>query len=130
MFDEPVSLPMRAAIASLLGSLFGIALILSTQSAQAQPIATAPDAPDAPAAVLSLDSGLKRLGDAALHALRAVEPTYALANTGTRGMRLVDSGSELASGLRWQVSRIPGWRSEGDIPRNRDLVSLGVQVRF
>ncbi len=127
MFDEPVSLPMRAAIASLLGSLFGIALILSTQSAKAQTIATVPEAPTA---VLSLDSGLKRLGDAALHALRAVEPTYALANTGTRGMRLVDSNSELASGLRWQVTRIPGWRSEGDIPRNHDLVALGVQVRF
>lgn len=127
MFDEPVSLPMRAAIASLLGSLFGIALILSTQSAQAQSTTTVPEAP---AAALRLDSGLKRLGDAALHALRAVEPTYALANTGTRGMRLVDSGSELSSGLRWQVTRIPGWRSEGDIPRNRDLVSLGVQVRF
>lgn len=127
MFDEPVSLPMRAAIASLLGSLFGIALILSTQSAQAQSIATAPEAPTA---VLSLDGGLKRLGDAALHALRSVEPTYALANTGTRGMRLVDDNSELTSGLRWQVTRIPGWRSEGDIPRNRDLVALGVQVRF
>jgi len=36
MFDQPPSLPMRAAIASALGGLFGIALILATHGAQAQ----------------------------------------------------------------------------------------------
>ena len=36
MFDQPPSLPMRAAIASLLGGLFGVALILATHTAQAE----------------------------------------------------------------------------------------------
>ena len=127
MFDEPPSLPMRAAIASLLGGLFGIALILSTHSAQAQ---TAPSTVEAPAPVAAIDRGLKRLGEAALQALRATEPTYGLTNTGSYAVRLNGSASEPASGLRWQVTRLPGFRSEGEIPRSRDLLSLGVQVRF
>ena len=45
MFDEATSLPMRAAIASLLGGLFGVTLILVTNSAQAQ----AQEAASAPA---------------------------------------------------------------------------------
>ena len=36
MFDQPPSLPIRAAIASFLGGLFGIGLILATHTAQAQ----------------------------------------------------------------------------------------------
>jgi hypothetical protein len=127
MFDEPASLPIRAAIASLLGGLFGIALILSTHSAQAQ---TAASTGEAPATVAVFDGGLKRLGEAALQALRGAEPTYGFGNAGTRSVRLNDAAGEPGSGLRWQVTRIPGWRSEGDIPRSRDLVSLGVQVRF
>ena len=127
MFDEPPSLPMRAAIASLLGGLFGIALILSTHSAQAQ---TAASTVEAPAPVAAIDRGLKRLGEAALQALRATEPIYGLANTGSHSVRLNGSASEPASGLRWQVTRLPGFRSEGEIPRSRDLLSLGVQVRF
>jgi len=128
MFDEPASLPIRAAIASLLGGLFGIALILSTHSAQAQTAAPSVEAPAAAVAVF--DSGLKRLGEAALQALRATEPVYGFGNTGTRVVRLNDGASEPGSGLRWQVTRLPWLRSEGDIPRSRDLVSLGVQVRF
>jgi len=127
MFDEPASLPMRAAIASLLGGLFGIALILTTHSAQAQTtVATAP----APAAFSNIDSGIKRLGEAALQTLRATEPLYGFGNTGAHAVRLNGSASEPASGLRWQMTRLPWLRSEGEIPRSRDLISLGVQVRF
>ena len=127
MFDEPASLPMRAAIASLLGGLFGIALILTSHSAQAQTAAaTAP----APAALSTLDSGIKRLGEAALQTLRASEPLYGFGNTGALAVRLNGHAGEPANGLRWQMTRLPWLRSEGEIPRSRDLISLGVQVRF
>ena len=127
MFDEPASLPMRSAIASLIGSLFGIALILTTHSAQAQ---TTASTAQAPAAFATLDNGFKRLGEAALQTLRASEPLYGLGNTGALAMRLNGSNGEPANGLRWQMTRLPWLRSEGEIPRSRDLVSLGVQVRF
>ena len=139
MFDEPPSLPMRAAIASLLGGLFGIALILSTHSAQAQAQAqaqtqtqtqTATVTAESRTSVAAIDRGLERLGEAALQALRAAEPLYGLSSPGSHFVRLNGSASEPASGLRWQVTRMPGFRSEGEIPRSRDLVSLGVQVRF
>ena len=129
MFDEPPSLPMRAAIASLLGGLFGIALILSTHSAQAQ-AQTATVTAESRTSVAAIDRGLERLGEAALQALRAAEPLYGLSSPGSHFVRLNGSASEPASGLRWQVTRMPGFRSEGEIPRSRDLVSLGVQVRF
>jgi hypothetical protein len=127
MFDEPASLPMRAAIASLLGSLFGIGLILVTNNANAQ---TAGPATESPAAVAAVESGLKRLGEAALQTLRGAEPIYGFGNAGARAFRLNASASEPGTGLRWQLTGIPGLRSEGDIPRSHDLVSLGVQVRF
>jgi len=127
MFDEPASLPMRAAIASLLGSLFGIALILVTNNANAQ---TAVPTVESPTVVVTIDSGLKRLGEAALQALRGAEPIYGFGNAGVRAFRLNASASEPGTGLRWQLTGMPGLRSEGDIPRSHDLVSLGVQVRF
>lgn len=131
MFDEPPSLPMRAAIASLLGGLFGIALILSTHGAQAQTqTQTAAVTAESRNSVAAIDRGLERLGEAALQALRGAEPLYGLSSTGSHFVRLNGSASEPASGLRWQVTRMPGFRSEGEIPRSRDLVSLGVQVRF
>lgn len=128
MFDEPTSLPMRAAIASLLGGLFGVALILVTNTAQAQaqeaPVAAAPSADvDAAAAI-------RRIGDVTLRTLSHAEATFGLGTAGTRGLRLHDSAAQAGSGLRWQVARMQGLRSEGDIPRSRDLVSLGLQVRF
>ena len=127
MFDEPPSLPMRAAIASLLGSLFGIALIVFTHSADAQTTATPTAEP--PVAVLP-DGQLMRFGEAALRALRASEPLYALGNVGARPTRLSDGAGDAGTGLRWQLARIQGLRSEGNIPRGNDLVSVGVQVRF
>jgi hypothetical protein len=127
MFDEPASLPMRAAIASLLGSLFGIAMILVTHNANAQ---TAAPKVESPAVAVAIDSGLKRLGEAALQALRGAEPIYGFGNAGARAFRLNANASEPGTGLRWQLTGMPGLRSEGDIPRSHDLVSLGVQVRF
>ena len=126
MFDEPPSLPMRAAIASLLGGLFGIGLILATHTAQAQavePVAAITPAAEDPGAVI------RRIGDATLRSLRGAEPTLGVA-PGARGLRIDDSGSESGSGLRWQVARGKGLRSEGDVPRSRDLISVGVQLRF
>ena len=127
MFDQPPSLPMRAAIASLLGGLFGVALILFTHGAQAQtPAATA----EAPMALTPIPSRLNRLGEAALQALRATETTAGLGDAGMHAARLDNSAGKAGSGLRWQVTRLPWLRSEGDIPRSRDLVSVGVQLRF
>jgi len=126
MFDEPPSLPMRAAIASFLGALFGIGLILATHSAQAQtaePAAAAATASPASSVVAETGAVIKRLGDATLRTLRGPEPAI-------RGLRINAGSSEVSSGLRWQVARLHGLRSEGDIPRSRDIVSVGVQVRF
>jgi uncharacterized protein YcbX len=128
MFDEPTSLPMRAAIASLLGGLFGIALILVTNSAQAQ----AQEATVAPAHTVAADAAavIRRIGDATLRTLSHTEPAFGLSTPGARGLRLTDHGTQAGSGLRWQMARIKELRSEGDIPRSRDLISVGVQVRF
>ena len=128
MFDEPTSLPMRAAIASLLGGLFGVTLILVTNSAQAQTQEAAP----APAHTVAADAAavIRRIGDATLRTFSHTEASFGLSTPGARGLRLNDYGSEAGSGLRWQVARVQGLRSEGDIPRSRDLVSVGVQVRF
>lgn len=128
MFDQPPSMAMRAAIASFLGSLFGIGLILATHSAQAQTMeaGVTPEAAEIdPAAII------RRIGDATLRSLVGAENLLGGRAAGSPiGLRLHAGGSEVSSGLRWQVSRMPGWRSEGEIPRNRDLISVGVQVRF
>ena len=71
MFDEPPSLPMRAAIASLLGGLFGIGLILATHTAQAQAV---PE-PAAASERTSEDSNsvIRRIGDATLRIADSAE---------------------------------------------------------
>jgi len=129
LFDQPATLPMRAAIASLLGSLFGIALILATHTSLAQahePAAAASSIDTAPSIAM-----ITRIGDAALRSLRGgPEPLLAAGPSGSRGLQLSDSAIVPGSGLRWQVARIPTLRSEGDIPRARDLISLGMQIRF
>ena len=127
MFDQPPSLPMRAAMASLLGSLFGIGLILATHNAQAQTSATAT------AGYLADEDStavIRRIGDATLRSIRGAEATVGLGSPLGRGLRLGGSGDEAGSGLRWQMARLRELRSEGDIPRSRDLISVGVQVRF
>ena len=128
MFDEFTSLPIRAAIASFLGALFGIGLILLTTPAQAQSAAPAP----ASAGMAMADDSvavIRRIGDATLRSLRGAEPLLSFGAPISQGLRLSNAG-EPASGLRWQVARMQGLRSEGEIPRGRDLISLGVQVRF
>jgi hypothetical protein len=135
MFDQPPSLPMRAAIASLLGGLFGVALILATHTAQAeaqtqtQTLESATAAPAGPAA--EIGSALERLGGTALRSLRGAEPSLGGGTPGSRGLRMSDSGgSEAAPGLRWRV--MPGrvQRSDAESLRNNEPISLGVQVRF
>lgn len=128
MFDQPPSLPMRAAIASLLGGLFGVALILATNSAQAQtPEAAAPATMSTSAAT---GAAIMRLGDAALRALRSPEPTLAGGAPGSRGLRINDTSGEEGGGLRWQMAPRRVLRSEVENPRGGDQISLGVQLRF
>ena len=128
MFDQPPSLPMRAAIASFLGSLFGVALIVFSHSASAQ----TPDPEMSPptSAVTSTGTAIKRLGDAALRAMRGGDPTLDAGNPGARGLRINDVSDEAGTGLRWQMAPRRVLRSEVENPRGNDQVSLGLQVRF
>ena len=126
MFDQPPSMAMRAAIASFLGSLFGIGLILATHTAQAQTMTAAAEAETAidPAAII------RRIGDVTLRSLSGAESMLSGGAPAPLGLRLHAGSEAPANGLRWQVTRMPGLRSEGEIPRSRDLVSVGLQVRF
>lgn len=130
MFEEPGSLPMRAAMASFLGGLFGVAMILYTHVAHAQD--TTPAEPTARASVVAI---LERLGDATLHTLRGSEGQAAGSVPGMRGLRLRASASndlpaESSGGLRWQATSQRVLRSEVDNPRSNDQVSVGLQLRF
>ena len=129
MFDESTSLPMRAAIASFLGGLFGIGMILLTTPAQAQ---TAVPAQAGAGMTVADDTVavIRRIGDATLRSLRNAEPVLGIGTPVTQGLRWSIDANEAGSGVRWQVARMQGLRSEGEIPRGRDLLSLGVQVRF
>ncbi|MES2957495.1 MAG: hypothetical protein V4792_04855 [Pseudomonadota bacterium] len=126
MFDQPPSMAMRAAIASFLGSLFGIGLILATHTAQAQTIDAAAETEAAvdPAAII------RRIGDVTLRSLSGAESLLSGRAPAPLGLRLHAGSEAPANGLRWQVTRMPGLRSEGEIPRSRDLISVGVQLRF
>ena len=130
MLEQPPSLPLRAAVASLLGGLFGVALILATHSAQAQTLPGLAPPASTPGVMTVLDERLKRLGEAALQALRGSEPVYGFNNAGARFARLNESVAEPEAGVRWQMTRPTPWRSETDTARHRDVLSLGVQVRF
>ncbi|MEO5772133.1 MAG: hypothetical protein ABIQ29_08695 [Burkholderiaceae bacterium] len=127
MFEEPGSLPMRAAMASFLGGLFGIAMILYTHVAHAQE-APPPELSARPSAVAILE----RLGDATLHSLRGSDgPAGGV--TGMRGLRLragAHNGADAGGGLRWQAAPARVLRSEIDNPRSTDQVSVGLQIRF
>lgn len=128
MFDQPPSLPIRAAIASFLGGLFGIGLILATHTAQAQTTEPAAATTSTPSvvtiAVAETGAVIKRLGDATLRTLRGPEPAM-------RGLRINDNNSsEAGTGLRWQMVPKRVLRSEVENPRGNDQVSLGLQVRF
>jgi hypothetical protein len=124
MFDEPPSLALRAALASLLGGLFGIAMILMTQGAQAQTAEPAASAPVPSASVVTESVAvIRRVGDATLRSLRGAEPAI-------RGLRIHDSRSEVTSGLRWQPAQRRVLRSEVENPRGNDQVSLGLQLSF
>lgn len=130
MIDEPGSLPMRAALASFLGGLFGLAMILATHSAQAQD-----GAPAEPPSRTSAVAILERLGDATLHTLRGSEGTPAVGLSGMRGLRLRASANSSAAsqsggGLRWQAASQQVLRSEVGNPRGNDQVSVGLQLRF
>jgi hypothetical protein len=127
MFEPTSSLPMRAAIASLLGSCFGIALILVTHGAQAQVSAAVEDA----AMPAEQRSAVKRLGDAALASLRGPDATLGAGHSGSRGLRLHDSGGEPSVGLRLQPLPRRTLGGNGETTRSSsDALALGVQVRF
>lgn len=128
MFDQPPSLPMRAAIASFLGGLFGVAIIVFSHTASAQ----SPDLEVVPPASVATSTGaaIKRLGDAALRAMRGGDPTIDAGNPGARGLRINDTGDEAGTGLRWHMAPRRVLRSDVDNPRGSDQVGLGLQVRF
>ncbi len=131
MFDQPVSLPMRAAIASLLGSLFGIALILATHPSQAQTHDSAAATNASESAGAPTAATISRLADAALRSLRnAAEPIFVSGTPRAQGLRMADITAAPDNGLRWQVAPVSGLRSESDNPRGRDMFGLGMQVRF
>ena len=127
MFDQPPSLAMRAALASLLGGLFGVGLILFSNSAQAQATETIDASPAASAPAATTDAVaiavLRRLGDATLRGLRSTEPAI-------RGLRIHDNASEISSGLRWQPAPRRVLRSDVENPRGNDQLSLGLQLSF
>ena len=127
MFDQPPSLPMRAAIASLLGSCFGIAMILFTHGAQAQAAAAIADPP-----VGAGQRGvIMRLGDAALAAMRRPDVTLGTGEPGARSLRLYDGSNEPSVGLRLQALPRRTLGAEGASARNSsEPLTLGVQVRF
>jgi predicted oxidoreductase len=127
MFDQNPSLPMRAAIASLLGSCFGIAMILFSHGAQAQAVA----AVEGHGLAAESRSAASRVADAALAAVRGPDTTLGAGLAGTRGLRLHDSASEPVVGLRLQS--LPRRTLGGDGAGARsgsDPLTLGVQVRF
>ena len=128
MFDQPTSLPMRAAVASFLGSLFGVALILFSHTASAQ----TPDTELAPSTSVATSTGaaIKRLGDAALRAMRGGDPTIDAGDPGARGLRINDTSGEAGAGLRWHMAPRRVLRSEVGNPRGNDQIGLGLQVRF
>jgi hypothetical protein len=124
MIDEPPSLALRAALASLLGGLFGIGMILMTHSAQAQTAQDAASAPSPSASVVTDSVAvIRRLGDATLRSLRGNEPAI-------RGLRIHDHRSEVTTGLRWQPAQRRVLRSEVENPRGNDQISLGLQLSF
>jgi hypothetical protein len=127
MFDQPPSLTMRAAIASLLGSCFAIAMIVFTHGAQAQAAATVAD----PSAGTAQRGIIMRLGDAALAAMRRPDITLAAGQPGARGLRLYEGSSEPSVGLRLQALPRRTLGAEGASARNgSEPLTLGVQVRF
>jgi hypothetical protein len=127
MFEPTSSLPMRAAIASLLGSCFGIALILVTHGAQAQVPAAAEDA----ATPAEQRSAVKRLGDAALASLRGPDATVGAGQSASRSLRLHDGGGEPSVGLRLQPLPRRTLGGNGEATRSSsDALTLGMQVRF
>ena len=128
MFEEPGSLPLRAAVASFLGGLFGVAMILYSHVAHAQD-ASAPEPSTSAVAIL------ERLGDATLNTLRGSEGPAAGSVPGMRGLRLrahagSGQGAESSGGLRWQAVPQRMLRSEVDNPRANDSLSVGLQLRF
>jgi hypothetical protein len=124
MFDEPPSLALRAALASLLGGLFGIGMLLMTHSVQAQTAEAAASAPTPSASVVTESVAvIRRLGDATLRSMRGAEPAI-------RGLRVHDHRSEVTTGLRWQPAQRRVLRSEVENPRGNDQISLGLQLSF
>jgi hypothetical protein len=120
---------MRAAIASLLGSLFGIALILATNPSQAQ--THEPGAGASANAGVATEVAISRMADAALRSLRsAAEPIFLSGMPRTQGLRFADISAAPDGGLRWQLAPVSGPRNETDNPRGRDMFGLGMQVRF
>ena len=114
---ETTSLSFRAVIASLLGSCFGVAMILATHSAHAQ-------TPEPTADVAR---------NTTLGSLRASNLTsVAYGRPAARGLRVPDTGGEPTATLRWQLAPTRALRGENESPGSSrgDALVLGVQLRF
>ena len=114
---ETTSLSFRAVIASLLGSCFGVALILATHGAQAQ-------TPEASADMVRSTT----LGSLRVSSVTSV----AYGRPAARGLRVPDSGGDAGASLRLQLAPTRALRGENEIPGSRrgDALALGVQLRF
>lgn len=125
MFDEATSLPMRVAMASLLGSLFGIAVILSTHTAQAQGVERAALA----ASTIDPVPASRRVGDATRVSLRG-DAAPSTGAAGIRGLRIADRGLDPVAGLRWQAAPRRLLRSDVESPRGAEQPGVALQLRF
>ena len=114
---ETTSLSFRAVIASLLGSCFGVALILATHGAQAQTLE--------PTADVARSTTLGSLRTSSVTSVAYGRPA-------ARGLRVPDSGSERGATLRWQLAPTRALRDENENPGSSrgDTLGLGVQLRF
>ena len=114
---ETSSLSFRAVIASLLGSCFGVAMILATHGANAQ----------TPEPIANVAHGTT------LGSLRASSVTsIAYGRPAARGLRVPDRGSDAAATLRLLLAptRAPRGDSESPGSSRGDSLALGVQLRF
>ena len=114
---ETTSLSFRAVIASLLGSCFGVALILATHGAQAQ-------TPE-PTADVARSTTLGSLRVSSVTSMAYGRPA-------ARGLRAPDAGGGPAATVRWQLAPTRALRGENESPGSSrgDSLASGVQLRF
>lgn len=114
---ETTSLSFRAVIASLLGSCFGVAMILATHGAHAQ----------TPEASVDVARGTT-LGSLRVSSLTSM----AYGRPAAPGLRVPDRGSDAGATVRGQraPTRVPRGDSESLGPRRDGALAGGAQLHF